>query len=61
MNSFVYDPGSENASGYFEIGPGGKLLFSPAQPQWRAGLTYIHGLYQDGLINSSTLIQTNTS
>jgi putative aldouronate transport system substrate-binding protein len=60
MNSFIYDPGSENASGYFEIGPGGKLLFSPAQPQWRAGLTYIHGLYQDGLINSSALIQTNT-
>ncbi len=60
MNSFVYDPGSENASGYFEVGPGGKLLFSPAQSQWRAGLTYIHGLYQDGLINSSALIQTNT-
>lgn len=60
MNSFVYTPGNGNASGYFEIGPGGNLLFSPAQPQWRAGLTYIHGLYEKGLINSSSLIQTNT-
>lgn len=60
MNSFVYDPGSEDPSGYFEVGSNGKLLFSPAQPQWRAGLTYIHGLYENGLINSSALIQTNT-
>jgi putative aldouronate transport system substrate-binding protein len=59
MNSFAYDAGDDNGSGYFEIGPSGKVLFSPATPQWKAGLAYIHTLYQDGLISSSALIQTN--
>jgi putative aldouronate transport system substrate-binding protein len=58
MNSFTFDPGDDNGSGYFQISAGGKLLFGPAQPQWRAGLTYIHGLYENGLINSSALIQS---
>ncbi len=60
MNSFAYDAGDDNGSGYFEIGPGGKAVFSPSTAQWKAGLAYIHSLYQDGLIDSSALIQSNS-
>lgn len=53
MNSFIPYNGPGN---YFAV-KRGKAVFVPAQPQWEAGLEYIHALYQKGYFSKVALTQ----
>jgi putative aldouronate transport system substrate-binding protein len=60
MNSFIYDDGgSANGGNYFYIDKG-KIAFAPIQPQWKAGLQYLHRLYSEGLIDRGAFSQDNS-
>ncbi|MFC5653793.1 extracellular solute-binding protein [Paenibacillus solisilvae] len=52
MNAFIYHDGTD----YFNIN-NGKVIFAPAQPEWKQGLEYIHDLYAEGLIDPQTFSQ----
>lgn len=52
MNAFVYN----DRATYFNVNEG-KLSFVPVLDDWKAGLTYIHGLYEKGLIDKQAYSQ----
>ena len=52
MNAFVYD----DRSTYFNV-KDGQVSFAPLTDEWKAGLTYINGLYAKGLIDASAFSQ----
>lgn len=53
MNAFIPYQADGN---YFDVNDG-KLIFVPTQPQWRAGLEYIHSLYAKGYFSKTALTQ----
>ncbi|HVC83100.1 MAG TPA: hypothetical protein VNL35_21640 [Chloroflexota bacterium] len=55
MNAFIYDDETD----FFTI-QNGKVVFAPTQAGWKAGLTYIHKLYTNGLFSSEALTQNST-
>lgn len=59
MNAFVPYNGPGN---YFNMGGsnGKQLTFAPTQQQWRAGLQYLHKLYQAGDFAKSVFTQQDT-
>ena len=52
MNSFIYDDGSD----YLNVA-NKKVQFAAMQPQWRDGLTYLHQLWTNGLIDQAAFTQ----
>ena len=61
MNSFIYDDGGDaNGGNYFYI-DNGKIAFSAIQPQWKAGLQYMHRLYSEGLFDQGAFSQANSA
>jgi putative aldouronate transport system substrate-binding protein len=60
MNAFIYDPGKSNSSGYFDVGNNNSLVFAPAQPGWRRGLTFMHQLYTEHLLDPSSFTQPDS-
>lgn len=52
MNAFVYD----DRNTYFNVNDG-QLSFAPVSDEWKAGLSYINGLYAKGLIDHSAYTQ----
>jgi putative aldouronate transport system substrate-binding protein len=52
MNSFIFDPGGERL-----IAQNGKVAAIYAQPEWQAGLKYMHSLYQNGLLAETIFTQ----
>jgi putative aldouronate transport system substrate-binding protein len=60
MNAFIYDDGGPtNGGSYFYI-DNGKIAFAPVQPQWKAGLQYLHKLWSEGLIDQGAFSQDNS-
>jgi putative aldouronate transport system substrate-binding protein len=60
MNAFIYDDGGPlNNGSYFYIN-NGKIAFAPIQPQWKAGLQYLHDLWSKGLIDQGAFSQDNS-
>lgn len=56
MNAFIpYNGGTS----YFDV-KNGKAVFVPSQPQWKAGLEYIHRLYANGDFSKVALTQLST-
>ncbi|MFC0394898.1 extracellular solute-binding protein [Paenibacillus mendelii] len=53
MSAFIYNT-DEN---YFYMDDG-KVGMAAAQPEWKEGITYIHRLYREGLIDPSSFTQT---
>ncbi|MCZ8514758.1 extracellular solute-binding protein [Paenibacillus filicis] len=52
MNAFIYNNGTD----YLDVS-NGQVRFSPAQPEWKEGLQYIHELYAKGLLDQQALTQ----
>lgn len=58
MNAFIPYNGPGN---YFNIKNGKKVVFVADQPQWKAGLSYIHSLYAAGDFSKVALTQQATA
>jgi len=58
MNAFIpfNSDLSQTTTPYFDVQKG-HAVFVPVQPQWRAGLSYIYGLYKKGLWSKVALTQ----
>lgn len=54
MNAFIYD----NSSDYLSV-KDGKVIFSPAQPEWKEGLKYLRKLFAEGLMDKGVFTQNN--
>lgn len=50
MNAFIPFNGLLNGGTYYLDVKNGRVSFTPAQPQYRAGLAYLHDLFKKGLL-----------
>lgn len=57
MNSFIYNPGEYGAGGPWLILQDGRVTPVYTTPEWKEGLTYLHRLYEQGLIDPQTFTQ----
>lgn len=61
MNSFVFFPGENSANNGLTLSEDGTTVIAPfATDEWREGLTYLKGLYDEGLLSASIFSDDDT-